>query len=91
MQELILEKILEGLRGTKLDIFGYHPERRTERALITEYEATIAAVLENLTPRSHAMAVELASIPDLIRGFGPVKEARAESVRADVDARLATL
>ena len=49
-------------------------ERRAERQLIADYEALIEEVLRGLTPASHATAVELASIPDRIRGFGPVKE-----------------
>ena len=34
---------LKGLRGTPLDPFGYTAERRRERALIGEYEATVEA------------------------------------------------
>jgi indolepyruvate ferredoxin oxidoreductase len=73
---------MKRLRGTKLDVFGYHPERKAERALISEYEATLATVLEHLAPAKHAMAVELASIPDLIRGFGPVKTANITKAKA---------
>ena len=65
---------LKWLRGTRLDIFGYSAERRAERQLIPDYEALIEEVLRGLTPESHATAVELAAIPDRIRGFGPVKE-----------------
>ena len=35
----------KGLRGTALDIFGNTEERRTERALIQEYRASIDAIL----------------------------------------------
>ena len=73
---------MKRLRGTPFDIFGRHPERKVERALIEEYEATIATVLEHLGPRNHGMAVELASIPDLIRGFGPVKNANITKAKA---------
>jgi indolepyruvate ferredoxin oxidoreductase len=62
------------LRGTRLDPFGYTADRRAERQLIPDYEALIEEILQRLTPDSHATAVELASIPDRIRGFGPVKE-----------------
>ena len=65
---------LKRLRGTRLDLFGYTAERQVERQLIPDYEALIDEVLRGLTPASHATAVELASIPDGIRGFGPVKE-----------------
>src|SRR4029077_17903701 len=55
---------LKGLRGTKLDIFGYTQERRTERALIGENERLVAELLQSLSPANHALAVKLASIPD---------------------------
>ena len=64
----------KGLRGTKLDIFGYSEERRRERALIAEYETLVQEVLSGLTENNIALAVELLSVPAMIRGFGPVKE-----------------
>ena len=67
-----LEK-LKFLRGTALDVFGYTEERSTERALIREYEDTIARLLVDLTPQNHALAVELASLPEEIRGYGHIK------------------
>ena len=65
---------LRGLRGTAFDPFGRTAERKQERQLIRDYETMMAEVLDNLTPETHATAVELAAIPDRIRGFGPVKE-----------------
>ncbi|MDO8438997.1 MAG: 2-oxoacid:acceptor oxidoreductase family protein, partial [Telluria sp.] len=64
----------KGLRGGALDIFGYTEERKMERALIVEYRSMIEALLANLTPESHTVAVELANLPEQIRGFGHVKE-----------------
>src|SRR5687767_5138008 len=64
---------LKGLRGTPFDIFGYSEERRTERALIREYEQTVERLLAGLTPQNHALAVQIASIPEEIRGFGHIK------------------
>jgi len=64
---------MKGLRGTALDIFGYTQERKTERALIREYEETVEALLKSLTPQNHAVAVQIASIPEEIRGFGHIK------------------
>src|SRR5687768_6252604 len=64
---------LKVLRGTALDPFGYTEERRTERALIREYEETVEQLLARLTAQNHALAVQIASIPDEIRGFGHIK------------------
>ena len=72
----------KGLRGTRLDLFGYHPERKQERALIAEYEALIDELLTKLDHDNHGLAVHLASVPDLIRGYGPVKEANLTKAKA---------
>lgn len=69
------------LRGTPLDIFGYTNERRAERALIKQYEADIEHVLKHLTPENHAAAVKLLSVPDMIRGYGPVKHENMEAAK----------
>jgi indolepyruvate ferredoxin oxidoreductase len=66
---------LKGLRGTAFDLFGYTTERRTERALIGEYEALVAELLATLSPANHALAVKLAAIPDDIKGYGHIKDA----------------
>ena len=64
---------LKGLRGTMLDPFGYTRERRRERALIDRYERAVASLLDGLDHANHALAVEIASLPERIRGFGHVK------------------
>jgi len=70
------------LRGTPLDLFGYHPERKLERALIADYEADVGRVLAQLSPRTHELAVEMLSLPDRIRGYGPIKEQAAREAKA---------
>ena len=65
---------LRSIRGTALDIFGRTAERRMERALIGEYEALDRRDLGKLAPQNHALAVELARIPEHIRGYGHVKD-----------------
>lgn len=67
------------LRGSVLDPFGYTAERKMERSLITDYEKMIAELLPALTADNLATAVDLACLPDQIRGYGPVK---ARSVEA---------
>lgn len=68
----ILSK-LKGLRGTRFDIFGYTKERRLERQLIDEYEHTIDNLLQRLNSENHSLACQIASLPDQIRGYGPIK------------------
>jgi indolepyruvate ferredoxin oxidoreductase len=65
---------LKGLRGGAFDVFGYTAERKMERALINEYRGMIEGVLRSLDASNHAAAVELALLPEQIRGFGHVKE-----------------
>jgi len=64
----------KALRGTPLDIFGYSAERRLERRLIRDYKKTVAALLPGLTAANYDIAVEIASLPEHIRGYGHVKE-----------------
>ena len=81
------------LRGTRLDPFGRAEVRRVERELIAEYEAMIAATLVELTPDTHATAVELLELPDVIRGYEEIKlrnvvlfRKRAEALRKRLEA-----
>jgi len=64
---------LRGLRGTGLDIFGYTAERRSERQLIGDYARLLGELVAGLRPENHALAVQIASIPEEIRGYGHVK------------------
>src|ERR1041384_3928653 len=70
------------LRGTALDPFGKSAERKDERKLVEEYEATVRTLLQGLSPDNHALAVEIASIPDAIRGYGHIKESSIKAARA---------
>jgi indolepyruvate ferredoxin oxidoreductase len=80
---------LRGLRGTALDVFGYTGERRTERALIGEYRRSIEQVLDRLAAGNHALALEIAAIPEQIKGFGHVKERNLAAARPRWDALMA--
>jgi indolepyruvate ferredoxin oxidoreductase len=72
---------LKRLRGTALDVFGYTEERKTERRLIVDYEATIAELLEHLDGENRKLAVEIASVPEHIRGFGHVKRRHLDEAK----------
>ncbi|HEX3701378.1 MAG TPA: DUF6537 domain-containing protein, partial [Phenylobacterium sp.] len=73
---------LKGLRGTPLDLFGYTPERKLERRLIADYQAGLAQLLAGLTPERLATAVQIAAIPQQIRGFGHIKDASVGPAKA---------
>ena len=72
---------LKFLRGTAFDIFGHTAERKIERALIGEYETLVGELLGGLTADNHALAVQLASVPEDIKGYGHVKDANLEKAR----------
>lgn len=69
------------LRGTVFDPFGYAAHRRAERALIVEYERDIISLADELTADRLALSVEIASLPEGIRGFDTVKEASMAEAR----------
>src|SRR4029453_3192540 len=80
---------LKGLRGTAFDLFGYTQERRSERALIADYEALLAEIVDRLPPKHHHLGGGLAGIPEKIRGFGHIKARSLTAAKADEAALLA--
>jgi indolepyruvate ferredoxin oxidoreductase len=81
-----LLKHFKWLRGTALDVFGYSQERRTERALILQYRTSVDNMLGQLNASNHALAVEMARIPEQIKGFGHVKARHLAAARLKWDA-----
>ncbi|MCA6215498.1 indolepyruvate ferredoxin oxidoreductase family protein [Ideonella sp. B7] len=71
----------KGLRGRWLDPFGHSEERRTERALIAEYRASIETLLKDLSAERLPLALEIARLPEEIRGYGHVKARHLANVR----------
>ena len=76
------------LRGTVFDPFGHTRERKMERRLIEDYFATVEALAAGLGPENHALAVEIASVPEGIRGFGHVKARHVVEAEAKAAALL---
>ena len=72
---------LKGLRGTALDPFGRSEERRTERALIGEYRECIEELMRGLDAARLPLAVEIARLPEDIRGYGHVKARHLAAAR----------
>jgi indolepyruvate ferredoxin oxidoreductase len=77
------------LRGTPFDPFGRTEVRREERALLAEYRDVITRLAEDLTAGNHATAVEIAGLPDLVRGYEDVKIRTVAAYRARMAELLA--
>ena len=60
---------------------GTRKERKMERKLILDYEKMIRRILSELKPENHETAIEMANLPDMIRGFGHVKEGNVEAAK----------
>ena len=73
---------LKWLRQTAFDPFGQTEERKTERRLLRDYETTIEHCLAALSEDNHGVVLELASLPEHVRGFGHVKERNIEAYDA---------
>jgi indolepyruvate ferredoxin oxidoreductase len=69
------------VRGTAFDPFGRTQHRREERALIGHYEQIVDELLGALSEANHEIAVEIASIPEHIRGYDLVKDAQVDEAR----------
>ena len=87
-------RILAGfrfLRGTPFDLFGKTAHRGRERALIAQYRNDLTGCLDGLAPETYPLVVELARLPEEIRGYGDIKDAaieRAAQRRQEILSRL---
>jgi len=72
---------LKPLRGTLFDPFGHTAERRMERALAAEYRTLVTQLAGAATPENMPLVREIAALPALIAGYGPVKDVGVERYR----------
>jgi indolepyruvate ferredoxin oxidoreductase len=79
------------LRGTVFDPFGYSRVRRVERSLPGEYLALVDRALERLSPDTQATAIEIAELPELVRGYEAIKLAGVERFRIRANELLTQL
>jgi indolepyruvate ferredoxin oxidoreductase len=82
---------MKGLRGTPLDVFGWSAHRRMERELIDWYKDLIHRVMDHYDPSNPAPALEIAALPDQIRGYEQIKEQSVAAVRKTAEEKLAAL
>ncbi len=74
---------LKSLRGTKFDPFGRTAERQMERRLVDDYFAMIDKRTATLTAAQLPHLARLARIPEMIRGYGHIKEENIKTAAAE--------
>jgi indolepyruvate ferredoxin oxidoreductase len=80
---------LKTLRGTLFDPFGYAAIRRQERALVVWYRNLIEEILELAGPENLTLAIEIATLPDQIRGYENIKMQSVQEVKRLAEEKLA--
>jgi indolepyruvate ferredoxin oxidoreductase len=70
-----------GLRGTRLDVFGYDDVRRAKRLLIEDYRNAMTTAMAVLSPETRDTVLELAGLPDFVRGYEDIKLGTLERYR----------
>ncbi|HEY5678393.1 MAG TPA: DUF6537 domain-containing protein, partial [Myxococcales bacterium] len=83
------------VRGTALDPFRRAEVRKVERALVDEDRALVERSLQALSPASYDLAVQIAELPDLVRGYesiklGNVARFRERAAALEAEARKVT-
>jgi indolepyruvate ferredoxin oxidoreductase len=81
-------RALKGLRGTVFDPFRWAEVRRIERAMVPEYIEALRRLQARLTADTLDDAVEIASLPDQVRGYEDLKLRRAAAYRAELARRV---
>jgi len=76
---------MKGLRGGTFDFFGKTEERKMERQLIVDYRSTLEELINGLNPANYDLAVDIAKVPEHIRGYGHVKEEHFAKAKARQD------
>ena len=82
-------RAMKRVRGTVADPFRWAEVRRTERAMIPEYEHAVESLIQRLAAANLEAAVTIAGLPDQVRGYEHIKLRRAAAYRAELAERIA--
>ncbi len=69
------------LRNTPIDLFNKTAHRKREWQLLADYEKTLDELFHALTTENLDLAVQIAEIPEQVRGFDTVKEEHLASAK----------
>ncbi|MFI8558217.1 indolepyruvate ferredoxin oxidoreductase family protein [Pseudomonas putida] len=75
------------IRNTWMDPFARTHERKVEVSWLHDYEGILSMLESGLCAQKYDLAVQLADLPDAVRGYGPVKD----RYLANAKTRLGTL
>ncbi len=78
----------KALRGSLLDPFRYGSDRRDERDWIAAYERAVDEMLACLRGANYALAVQIAAVPESIRGYGHVRLRNSAAARKTISALI---
>lgn len=81
----------KALRGTPFDPFGMQSTRREERELIGWYKSIVEEAAAKLTRDNVTTALEIAAMPDMIRGYESIKSENAARARGIAREKLAAM
>lgn len=79
----------KSLRGTPFDPFGYTRERRRERSLRARYLDFARELASGLRADNKELALQIAQLPGVVRGYGHVKLAALDVLDTQWDELLA--
>ena len=71
---------LKWARGSRLDIFALTTERRLEREDLVRYEVDLKEICAGMNTHNYGTAVELAKLPEKLRGYGHIKARNREAL-----------
>jgi indolepyruvate ferredoxin oxidoreductase len=71
---------LKWVRGTRFDLFALTTERRLEREDLSRYETDLKEICAGLSADNYRTAVELAKLPEKLRGYGHIKARNREAL-----------
>ena len=78
----------KGLRGTRLDPFGWTAERQMERQLIKDFVILTLQLTGRARTDGWQQVKDMLSLPQQIRGFGHVKLATVAQYRQQLEQQL---
>ena len=78
-------KLFRRIRGTVFDPFRYSKDRKFDQQLISDYERSVENLCAGLSAHNLDAAIEIASLPLSIRGFGHIKSANASKAESTAE------